>query len=153
MGVNPRITTPSGQAPATVKPPAGITTPPTSGIVLLDGAGNILKTVDNGDGTATLSTAPAATTIAVGLTGADQQISATPIDYRGLSVRETSGTTPAVLRVHNATTATGVIMDPVSLAPGESRDIDRTGGGGIKATIGIYVDIVSGAIEGSIYTG
>jgi len=143
---------------AWVNPPSG-GTPSVPAVVLVDGSGNIVKTVDNSDGTATLSSnvsvalEPAASTVAVALTGADQVIAATAKDYRGFSVRETTGTAAAVIRLYdNASTNSGTILEEIGLAPGESAR-EFYGDGGVKVSNGIYCDIVSGTVTGSVRTG
>jgi hypothetical protein len=84
---------------------------------------------------------------AVALTGSDQTVSAVPVLYRGFSIRETAGST-ATLRVYDNTSASGTLLDTISLAPGESVREDYASG--IEATIGIFVDILTGTIEGSL---
>jgi hypothetical protein len=85
------------------------------------------------------------------LTGSDQQvITSSQTIYHGFSVRETAGAT-AVLRVHAGTSNTGEVLDTVSLAANESaREYYEEG---LTVRSGIYVDIVSGAVEGSIRHG
>lgn len=86
----------------------------------------------------------------VNLTGANQALSA-PVGpflyYRGITVRETAGAV-AVLRVYDGTSAAGTVLDDVSLVANESaREVyDHPK----IATIGVYVQIVSGTIEGSV---
>lgn len=88
---------------------------------------------------------------AVALTGSDQAVSANPSHYCGFTIRETSGSAAAVVRVFDGTSATGTVLEEVSLAQGESRS--ECYPGGIRATIGIYVDVVSGAVAGSVRVG
>jgi len=91
-------------------------------------------------------------TLAVALTGADQIIANPsagqgPSLYAGFSVRETAGST-AVLRIHNGTSAAGTLLDSVSLAAGESaREFYSPP---IWASLGVFVDVISGSIEGSV---
>jgi hypothetical protein len=84
----------------------------------------------------------------VALTGSSQIVSNTPADYRGFGVRETAGAT-AVLRIYdNASAASGVLLDVVSLVANESaRELYP---GAIHASNGVYVQVVSGTIEGSV---
>jgi hypothetical protein len=88
-------------------------------------------------------------TYAVELTGSDQVILAERTVYRGFSVRETTAVSNAVLRVYdNASMAAGTVIDEISLLPNESaREYYN---GGIFTEFGIYVEIVSGAVAGSI---
>jgi len=68
--------------------------------------------------------------------------------YRGFELREFTGTTTALVRIWDAASATGKILDEVSLAANESA---RENYGVAKlALIGIYVEIVSGTVVGSI---
>lgn len=89
---------------------------------------------------------------AVALTGADQTVKTTACVYRGFSVRETSGVAAAVVRIHDGTDNTGVVLDTVQLAANESR-AEWYPDGGIWATLGLHVDVVSGAVEGSVRIG
>lgn len=142
---------------AVVNPPGGVSVAPTPAGALTDGAGNLLLVIDNGDGTATLATKKVGETVAaavntVALTGSDQAVSATSLDYRGFSIRETAGATAVVAIYDNASAASGTIIEEISLAPGESAR-EFYPGGGIHTANGIYVKIVSGAVAGSVRTG
>jgi len=55
MGVNSRIVADAAGHLAAVTPPTDVATPTVPAMVLVDGSGNIFKTTDNGDGTATLN--------------------------------------------------------------------------------------------------
>lgn len=81
---------------------------------------------------------------------ADIQVSATRTVYRGCSFRETAGSTAAI-RVYNGATATGTLICAVSLAANAS--FTEWCDCGIEADLGIYVDVVSGAVEGSVRVG
>lgn len=88
----------------------------------------------------------------VTLTGANQALGlpANPvIYYRGFSVRETSGTATALIRVwDNASAASGVPLDQISLAANESaRELYSPPS---VAKTGIFIEVVSGAVAGSI---
>lgn len=89
---------------------------------------------------------------AVNLTGSNQLVAtaAPKLTYRGFSVRETTGNQTAVIRVFDGVDASGVVLDEVSLGPGESAresyGTDQT----MVATVGIYVQVVSGAVAGSV---
>lgn len=95
-----------------------------------------------------MNTAPAR---AIALTGSDQLIRTGGAIYRGFTIRETAGAA-ATIRIHDGTSASGTLLDVVGLAIGESaREWYDTGG--IWAENGVYVDIVTGTIEGSIRIG
>jgi hypothetical protein len=86
------------------------------------------------------------------LNGADQVAAAAPAAYKGFSIRETAGAT-AIIRIYdNASAASGTLLDTIRLAANESAR-EWYGPGGIDALNGIYVDIVSGAAEGSVRVG
>lgn len=91
-------------------------------------------------------------TRATALTGSDQVVSAVPSLYYGFSIRETSGSASAVVRVYdNASAASGTILEEVSLAAAESaREYYANG---IRAVNGLYLDVVSGAVAGSVRSG
>jgi hypothetical protein len=83
----------------------------------------------------------------VALTGSDQQAAAGVAGYAGFTVRETAGAA-AIVRIYDGTTTSGVLLDQVTLAAnGEARAHYP---GGIRCPGGIFVDIVSGAVAGSI---
>lgn len=89
---------------------------------------------------------------AVALTGADQVVSNARAFYGGFSVRETSGAASALVRIYdNPSTSSGAVLDEIALAAGESAR--EWYGGGFVAVSGIYVDIVSGAVAGSVRVG
>lgn len=94
----------------------------------------------------------AVTAQAVALTGSDQTVKSDAAIYRGFALRETSGSATATVRIYDGTSASGTLLDSVQLAAGESAR-EWYGDGGIKATTGIYVDVVSGAVEGSLRVG
>lgn len=79
---------------------------------------------------------------------ADEQVTVGPCNYYGFSFRETSGSASATVRVHDSTDNSGGMLDTIQLAPGESaREFYP---GGIRAETGLFVDVVSGAVEGSV---
>lgn len=88
----------------------------------------------------------------VALTGSDQAVAARAAYYRGFSIRETSGSAGAVVRIFdNASAASGTVLDEISLTAGESaREWYESG---IWASNGVYVDVVSGAVAGSVRVG
>lgn len=139
---------------AAVSPP-GVTI---QAVALADVSGNLIATSSNGDGTSNLVVDAAiviepssAAVTSVLMTGSNQIVSAVAKDYRGFTVRETAGA-PAVMVIwDNASAASGTPIDEVTLAANESaREFYPEGG--VRTTNGIYVQIVSGAIAGSIRT-
>lgn len=91
-------------------------------------------------------------TNAVALTGSDQVVQAGRTFYRGFSIRETSGSASALVRIYdNASAASGTVLDEVSLVAGESAR--EWYDSGIWADAGVYVDVVSGAVAGSVRVG
>lgn len=89
---------------------------------------------------------------AVALTGGDQLVATGGAMYRGFSIRETTGSATAVVRVYDGAGAAGTLLDTVSLGAAESAR-ELYGSCGIWASDGIYVDVVSGAVEGSVRVG
>jgi len=78
----------------------------------------------------------------------------TPATYYGLTVRNTD-VVVGVIRVwdNNTATASGVLLETVSVPAGESVNIfynvnEETGG--VRAPKGIYYEKVSGTFEGSL---
>ena len=67
----------------------------------------------------------------------------------GWSIRETSGTTQAVLRLRDGGDANGELSVSISLAAGEStRDwFDR----GVRHVRGLFYELVSGTVEGAAF--
>ena len=69
--------------------------------------------------------------------------------YRGFSLRETTGLAVALVRLWDAASATGNIIDEISLAANESArenyPIAKV------AKTGVYIEVVSGAVAGSIF--
>jgi hypothetical protein len=89
---------------------------------------------------------------AIALTGSDQAVSATRVYYRGFTIRETSGSAAAVVVIYDhASAASGTVLEQITLNPSEStREWYETG---IWASNGVYVDVVSGAVAGSVRVG
>lgn len=87
------------------------------------------------------------------LTGANQVVSSKPIAYMGFTIRETTGTTAAVVRIwDNASAASGTVLDEIALSGGQSaREFYPMGG--VRAYNGVYVQVVSGAVTGSVRVG
>ncbi|MGC5664932.1 hypothetical protein ACN261_31580 [Micromonospora sp. WMMD723] len=87
---------------------------------------------------------------AVPLTGAGQVVQVGPATYRGYSVR---ATTAAVVRIwDNPASAAGTMLDTIALAANASASAWYDGGG-IRAGTGVYVEVVSGTVEGSVRIG
>ncbi len=156
MAANPVIIATRDREASTFTP--GQAYPSVQVVALSDGLGNLLKATDNGDGTATLDTggsgggsgssAPAASTTSF---SADAVISATPPVYRGVTVRETTGTTTArVLIYDHASAASGTVREAINRNAGES--VREYYPDGITASNGIYVDVVSGSVAGGVRT-
>ena len=70
------------------------------------------------------------------------------IYYRGFSLRETSGAAVALVRLWDAASATGTILDEISLAANESARESYPVP--LTAKTGVYIEVVSGAVVGSI---
>lgn len=88
---------------------------------------------------------------AIALTGSDQLAYTGRSFYCGFSVRETAGSTAAI-RVYDNTSGSGTLLDTISLAANESAR-ENYGTDPLSAENGIYVDIVSGTVEGSVRLG
>lgn len=87
----------------------------------------------------------------IALTGADQAVSTQGCEYMGFSIRETAGARAVVRIYDNDDAASGKLLDTVSLLPNES--VREYYPEPIFARVGVYVDVVSGAVEGSIRLG
>jgi hypothetical protein len=98
-------------------------------------------------GTAALLSVPlAAGLVAPTNTGtAGQQIRR----FNGYSVRETAGAA-AVVRIWNNTAASGTLLATIALAANGSAS-SSAAGRGVAATNGIFVEIVSGTVEGTVF--
>ena len=82
--------------------------------------------------------------------GASGAILTAPAHLSGWGVRETSGVSPALIRFRDGTDVGNPSLLTISLAPGESaRDFLTLP---IQATRAIFLEIVSGTVEGNIYT-
>lgn len=88
---------------------------------------------------------------AVALTGSDQAVRAAPCGYGGFTIRETAGSSALVRIYDNASAGSGTLLDEIGLNPSESaREYYPDT---IVAQAGIYVDVVSGAVAGSVRVG
>lgn len=81
---------------------------------------------------------------------ADTQVAATRTVYRGCTFRETAGST-ASIRVYNNSAASGTLLCAISLAANASFTEHLEDG--VEADLGIYVDVVTGTVEGSVRVG
>lgn len=90
-----------------------------------------------------------ATPVNVSATGAAR---AAPADFRGYSLRETAGA-PAVVRIFDhASAASGDVLDEIGLAANESKQAFYPGRG-VRAKAGVFVQVVSGTVTGSVRIG
>ncbi len=89
---------------------------------------------------------------AIALTGNDQVVSANPSLYYGFSIRETSGSATALVRIFdNASTNSGTVLDEISLTANQSaRELYPDA---LRAVNGVYLDVVAGAVAGSVRVG
>jgi hypothetical protein len=84
------------------------------------------------------------------LSGVSQLLRTGIVNYRGFGLRETAGAT-ATVRFWDGTTPAGTILDTVKLSANESaRELYPDG---IRAAVGLYCEIVAGAVEGSARVG
>lgn len=73
--------------------------------------------------------------------------------YFGFTVRETSGSAVATVRIwDNPSAASGTILDTIQLAAKESAR-EFYGPMGIEALTGIFIEVVAGTVEGSVRHG
>lgn len=68
----------------------------------------------------------------------------------GVSVTETTGTTPAAIRLRDGNDLTGAAVLRYNLAANESTR-DWFGDGGISFEGGLFLDVISGACEGTVF--
>lgn len=78
-------------------------------------------------------------------------LSSDVLPYYGFSLRETAGST-AVVRIRDSGVVGGTILDTVAFTANASVR-EWYGNGGIHVRGGLYVEIVSGTVEGSIRHG
>lgn len=75
-----------------------------------------------------------------------------PCSFRGFSLREAAGSPgAAVVRVWDNTAASGTMIAAANIAA--SGGAHHAPGDGIRANIGLYLEVVSGTIEGSVWIG
>lgn len=70
--------------------------------------------------------------------------------YRGYSLRETAGAA-ATVRLWDNTSAAGVLLATIALAANSSKDFVAPHN--VMAQNGIFVQVVAGTVEGSVYLG
>ena len=84
------------------------------------------------------------------LPGASGPIVTAPAHLSGWGVRETTGVSSALIRIRDGLDTGSPSLLVISLAPGESaRDFLTLP---IQATRALYLDIISGAVDGNIFT-
>lgn len=84
--------------------------------------------------------------VAVALTGANQLVYTGPGVYAGIVIRETNGGGGAIVRVRDGLDSSGVLIDVVSAAAYGS----ATSGATIRFSTGLYIQVVTGTLEGSV---
>jgi hypothetical protein len=73
--------------------------------------------------------------------------------YAGHTLRETTGTAPAVIRLwDNASAASGTLIATIALPTSTSSTVSIHGDG-VWFASGMYAEIVTGACEGSVFVG
>lgn len=82
----------------------------------------------------------------VALTGSDQVAYSGPATLAGFSIRETAGST-AVVRIRDGITDTGPIIETIRLA---ANAYEREGHMAVSCATGVFVEVVSGTIEGAV---
>ncbi|MEV0993423.1 hypothetical protein [Nonomuraea sp. NPDC050202] len=88
---------------------------------------------------------------AIPLTGSDQIVAAGAAVLVGYTVRETAGAAAVVRIYDHEAAASGTILAAVALAANESVDVMYPRPA--RAVRGVFVDVVSGAVEGSVRIG
>lgn len=87
--------------------------------------------------------------LTVKLTGGNQQIATGVATYRGFSISETSGTASARIRIFEGNSTAGPILDEITLAANESAR-EYYADNNFSVGSGIYVQVVSGSVSGSV---
>lgn len=70
--------------------------------------------------------------------------------YAGFSLRETAGAA-AVVRLWDNTSAAGKLIATIALPASSSKDFSVPAG--VAFATGLFAEIVSGTVEGSVYIG
>lgn len=94
--------------------------------------------------------AVAASTLALPTTS--QLVRSGLVNYRGFAIRETSGAAVATVRIRDGLNATGLLVDDIQLTASESAR-EWYPEEGIAIEVGLYVEVVAGAVEGSLRIG
>lgn len=80
---------------------------------------------------------------------ASQQVAVGPAFYRGMVIGETAGAA-AKVRVHDGTSTAGAVVDEVALVANASA---APFSAEVFCPGGIYVEVVSGTVEGAVRVG
>jgi len=90
---------------------------------------------------------------AIPISSQSQKLAVSAVRLAGYSLHETTGTTGAVIRLHDGISTDGDSLVPISLGMGESvRDwFGDQRSGGVAFPTGMYLEVVSGSLEGSIW--
>lgn len=86
------------------------------------------------------------------INGASLKLAVSAGQLAGFSITETSGVSTARVRLRDGLDTGGDVLMTVALSPGESAR-DWFLPHGIAYVTGLYVEVVSGAIEGTVYVG
>ncbi len=89
--------------------------------------------------------------VAVPTTTANVQVTNRNSIMTGWSFRETTGNAGAVLRIVDGHDANGQLVAAVGLSAGTAQVVS-VAPGGLSISVGVYIDVVSGSIEGAIWT-
>ncbi len=76
---------------------------------------------------------------------------ATPTTFCGYSIRETAGAAAVVRIWDNASAASGTLLATVGFPAASASQTKYFGAEGVRAENGIFLETVSGAVEGAIY--
>lgn len=71
-------------------------------------------------------------------------------EFRGYTVRETAGAA-ATVRIHDGASATGVLLATIALTANQSQTV--LDGAGVYFDGGVFVEVVTGTVEGSVFVG
>ncbi len=88
--------------------------------------------------------------IQIPTTTADQVVLGPRAIMYGWTLRETTGSAAAVARLHNGQDSTGPIAASIGLVAGGS-EIQGPAGPGVLMDAGVYLEVVSGSVEGSVF--
>lgn len=71
--------------------------------------------------------------------------------FAGYSLRETTGAAPAVVRFRDGLDVSGVVVVTVQVPAGLSANVFLTPDTAVPFSVGVFVEVVSGALEGSLF--